>query len=83
MNESTNGLESTKGPDNVKPQPARHDAVVPERRHDPALLKKRLDDICEGLREAIDREVARLHREGLPIYVSDNGKVVDLQQRRR
>ncbi len=53
-----------------KPQPARHD---------PALLKQRLDDICDGLREAIDREVARLRREGLPIYVSENGRVVDLQ----
>jgi len=45
-----------------------------------ALLKKRLDDICAGFREAIDREVEALRREGLPIYVSDNGKIVDLQR---
>ena len=45
-----------------------------------AFLRKRLDDICEGLREAIDREVETLRREGFPIYVSDNGQVIDLQQ---
>lgn len=44
-----------------------------------ALLDKRLDDICEGFAEAIDREVERRRREGLPIYVGQNGKVVDLQ----
>jgi biotin operon repressor len=47
---------------------------------DEALLEQRLDDICEGLREAIDREVETLRREGLPIYVSDNGRIIDLQQ---
>ena len=46
-------------------------------RHDDALLKHRLDDICAGLCKAIDREVEQLRYEGLPIYVSDNGKVVD------
>lgn len=46
--------------------------------HDDALLAKRLDDICEGLCEAIDREVAILRREGLPIYVCQDGKIVDL-----
>ncbi len=66
-----------------KPQPGKHDAVAPQHRHDPALLKKRLDDICEGLCEAIDREVARLRREGLPIYVSENGRIIDLQQAER
>jgi len=45
-----------------------------------AHLRKRVEDISEGLREAIDREVETLHREGLPIYVSDNGQVIDLQQ---
>jgi len=45
-----------------------------------ALLDKRMDDICEGLVEAIDREVEILRREGFPIYVSDNGQVIDLQQ---
>lgn len=43
------------------------------------LLDKRLDDICAGLTEAIDREVERRRREGLPIYVAENGKVIDLQ----
>ncbi len=41
---------------------------------------KQLDAICDGLREAVDREVEMLQREGLPIYVSDNGRVVDLQK---
>jgi hypothetical protein len=44
-----------------------------------ALLDKQLDDICEGLTEAIEREVEALRREGLPIYVSENGKVIDLR----
>ncbi len=47
---------------------------------DQALLRKRLDDISEGFREAIDREVETLRLEGFPIYVSDNGQVIDLQQ---
>ena len=53
----------------------------PAQDNNDALLEKRLDDICAGFREAIDREVEALRREGLPIYVSDNGKVVDLQQK--
>ena len=44
------------------------------------LLDKQLDEICDGLREAVDREVEALRREGLPIYVSDNCRVVDLQK---
>jgi hypothetical protein len=50
---------------------------------DQALLRKRLDDISEGFREAIDREVETLRREGFPIYVSDDGQVIDLQQAER
>lgn len=46
--------------------------------HDDALLARQLDDICEGLREAIEREVESLRREGLPVYISENGNVVDL-----
>ena len=46
------------------------------------VLDKQLDDICEGLREAVDREVETLQREGFPIYVSDNGRVVDLQRQK-
>ena len=63
-----------------KPQTNRPDAAGPQRRHDPALLDREMDDICAGLCEAFEREVARLRREGLPIYVSENGKVVDLQE---
>jgi biotin operon repressor len=43
------------------------------------VLDKQLDEICDGLREAVEREVETLQREGLPIYVSDNGHVIDLQ----
>ncbi|MBI1827307.1 MAG: hypothetical protein HY287_03900 [Planctomycetes bacterium] len=53
--------------------------MQPEPTND-ALLEKRLDDICEDLREAIDKEVEALRHEGFPIYVSDNGQVVDLQE---
>ncbi len=52
--------------------------MQPENTED-ALLDQRLDDICEGFTEAIDREVERRRREGLPIFVGENGKVVDLQ----
>ena len=45
---------------------------------DPEFLERRLDQIIEGLREGIRREVERLRREGLPIYVQENGKIVDL-----
>lgn len=43
-------------------------------------LDRQLDEICDGFREAVDREVETLQREGLPIYVSDNGRVVDLHK---
>ena len=42
---------------------------------DRAFLESRLEAICDGF-----REVQRRQREGLPIHVSDYGKVVDLQQ---
>lgn len=47
--------------------------------HDPEaeILKRRLDQIEEGLREGIRREVARLRRLGLPVYVAENGRVVE------
>ena len=44
------------------------------------ILRRHMDEICLGLVEAIDREVEVLRREGLPIYVAENGKVVDLQK---
>lgn len=43
---------------------------------DPAHLDERLDAICDGLREGIRREVQRLRRLGLPVFVAHNGKVV-------
>lgn len=48
-----------------------------------AFLEQRLDAICDGSRKAIDREVERRRKAGLPIYVSENGRVVDLQKRKR
>lgn len=51
----------------------------PRNRVDGALLELRLNDICAGLVEAIDREVEKLRREGSPIYVMQDGKIVDLQ----
>ncbi len=44
-----------------------------------ALLDRQMDEICQGLVEAVDREIAALQREGLPIYVAENGRIVDLQ----
>ncbi len=44
------------------------------------VLDRQLDEICDGFREAVDREVETLQREGLPIYVADNGRIVDLQK---
>ena len=52
--------------------------MPPKDTNDDALLAKRLDDICQGLTEAIDREVDRRRRQGLPIHVSENGKVINL-----
>ena len=43
---------------------------------DPTYLQKRLDVICEGLKEAVRREVQRLRDLGLPVFVADNGRVV-------
>ncbi len=50
------------------------------KRPDPDFLEQRLRDMADGLTEAIQREVARRRREGLPIHVCPNGKVIDLQQ---
>jgi len=45
---------------------------------DPALLQRRLDQISDGLKEGVRREVQRLRRLGLPVYVGSNGKVIVL-----
>jgi biotin operon repressor len=44
-------------------------------------LDRQLDEICDGFREAVAREVETLRREGLPIYVAENGRVVNLQEK--
>lgn len=41
------------------------------------FLEQRLGEIAEGLREGVRREVARLRRLGLPVYVAENGHVVE------
>jgi len=48
-------------------------------RTDPAVLDRRVQEMVDGLSDAIDREVERREREGLPIHVSENGRVVNLQ----
>lgn len=50
---------------------------------DRQFLEDRLRAISEGLKEGVRREVARLTELGLPIYVADNGKVIDLQAKPR
>ncbi len=46
---------------------------------DSDFLHERLVAIGEGLKEGVRREVRRLRQLGLPIYVADNGRVVDRQ----
>ena len=40
-------------------------------------LERRLEEIEAGLREGVRREVARLRRLGLPVYVAENGRIVE------
>jgi hypothetical protein len=44
----------------------------------PAATSPVLNDIATKMTGAIDREVERLVRLGLPVWVSQNGKVEDL-----
>ena len=46
---------------------------------DTEFLQQRLEAISEGIKEGIRREVARLRKLGLPIYVAENGTVVNRQ----
>jgi len=46
---------------------------------DAEFLQQRLEAICRGLKEGIRREVARLRKLGLPIYMAENGTVVNRQ----
>lgn len=45
---------------------------------DREFLLQRLEQISEGLKEAIRREVRRLRELGLPIYIARDGKVIAL-----
>ena len=44
---------------------------------DRSFLEERLRAIGEGLKEGVRREIMRLTELGLPIYVADNGRVID------
>jgi len=44
------------------------------------FLDKRIEQIRAGAREAIRREVAWLKEHNFPIWVSENGKVVDASE---
>jgi hypothetical protein len=46
---------------------------------DTEFLQQRLEAISEGIKEGIRREVARLRKLGLPIYMAENGTVVNRQ----
>lgn len=50
--------------------------MQPMNQPDSNFLQERLDSISEGFKKAIRREVARLHEQGLPVYVAKNGTVV-------
>ena len=53
---------------------------MPPKKFDQKFLEERLDAISAGLKEGIRREVERLTKLGLPIYVDDNGRIVDIQK---
>lgn len=57
-----------------------HQNGNPNNSVNPALLDERVRDMIEGITEAIDREVARRKHQGLPVHVSNNGSVIDLQK---
>ncbi len=46
-------------------------------------IQRRLKAIREGLKEGVRREVERLEKLGLPIYVAENAKIVVIEPRRR
>ncbi len=46
-------------------------------------MQRRLEAIREGLKEGVRREVERLEKLGLPIYVGENGKIVVIESRGR
>ena len=46
------------------------------------LVRRRLTQIERGVREAIRREVEWLELHNFPVWVSQNGRVVDARQNR-
>lgn len=51
---------------------------MPEPEVDKRFLESRLDTISRCAKEAIRREIEVLHKLGLPIYVAEDGRIVDL-----
>jgi hypothetical protein len=47
---------------------------------EPDFVEDQLHRMAESLTRAIDQEVEALRSQGWPIYVCENGKVIDLQQ---
>ena len=47
--------------------------------NEPTCRDERQERFVEGAREGIRSEVKKIEDQGLPIIVSENGKVVDLQ----
>lgn len=54
--------------------------MQPNGKIDPIFVQEQLRKMADALQEAMQREVEKLRKAGLPIYVSENGEVVDLQQ---
>ncbi len=46
-------------------------------------MQRRLEAIRDGLKEGVRREVERLEKLGLPIWVVENGKIVVIESGRR
>lgn len=44
------------------------------------LLERRLEQIAEGAAEAIRREVRWLREHNFPVWVAENGRVVDARK---
>ena len=51
---------------------------MPEPEVDKRFLQDRLDTISRCAKEAIRREVELLRKLQLPIYVAENGRIIDL-----